>query len=520
MSKKEIKKPISQRALILQGGGALGAYEVGTLQEFCHSLAIEDATNSKRRKNQPMFDIVAGSSIGAVNAAILVDNVINPKDENANNSKIWSDAVDTLDAFYAKISERGGNMHPMWWVDNILLRNAVFDSFWIYWKNVKQFLKTQNELFYNSIFTLDKKTVKDHVANSPFLNRFYFNLFPDTWGVPASSELARKYYSYLFSVFLGSPGVLSPAMMQPDLKFLDPLSFTHIFARFNNSPLVETMKQFCTSPLKIKTEKNNEEIQPRLLIISVDVEDITTPVVFDSFSNKERETDKFSWHSEYGLDSDGNPKFRINYDDGIEMKHIESSMATPIRYDYPKFIVTNIQEKNEEERTFWDGAFLANTPLRQVMRSHRKYWKDRGEEDNIPDLEIFIVNLYPSVEHGVPTSPDAIQDRQTDLTFHDRTKFQVKIDKMRSNYIDALQKLMPVREKQNTEASKIEKALLKGRFKLGRVVYVERKEKSGNTIFAKAFDFSPETIRQLKEEGKSAAEEAFVKCTNEYKENN
>ena len=49
--------------------------------------------------------------------------------------------------------------------------------------------------------------------------------------------------------------------------------------------------------------------------------------------------------------------------------------------------------------------------------------------------------------------------------------------------------------KQNSEASAIEQALLKGRFKLGRVVYVERKEKSGDTIFAKAFDFSPETIR-------------------------
>lgn len=151
------------------------------------------------------------------------------------------------------------------------------------------------------------------------------------------------------------------------------------------------------------------------------------------------------------------------------------------------------------------------------MRSHRKYWLDREEKDNIPELEIFVVNLYPSVEHGVPTSPDAIQDRQTDLTFHDRTKFQVKIDKMRSDYIDALQKLMPVSEKQNTEASAIEQALLKGRFKLGRVVYVERKEKSDDTIFAKAFDFSPETIRQLKEEGKIAAEEAFVKCTQEHK---
>ena len=508
----------TQRALILQGGGALGAYEVGALQEFCRSLALEEDVNSDRRDNQPMFDIVAGSSIGAVNAAILVDNVIHPKDENADNSKIWSDAVDRLDAFYAKISERGGNMHPMWWVDNVFLKNPAFDSFWQYWENIKIFYKTQNDLFFNFPFVFDKKTVKNFVANSPFFDRFYFNLFPDTWGISASGELARKYYSYLFSVFLGSPGVLSPAMTQPDMKFLDPFYFTHVFARFNNAPLAETMKKFCHSPLKIKTEKNDEKIHPRLLVISVDVEDITTPVVFDSFSNKEKENDTFSWHSNYGLDSDNNSKFRINYDDGIEMKHVEASMATPIRYDYLRFPVTNIQENKIEERTFWDGAFLANTPLRQVMRAHRQYWLDR-EEDKIPELEIFIVNLYPSVEHGVPTSPDAIQDRQTDLTFHDRTKFQIKIDKMRSEYIDALQKLMPVSGKLNVEAAVIEQTLLKGRFKLGRVVYVERKEKSGDTIFAKAFDFSPETIRQLREEGKLAAEEAFAKCTQEHQIN-
>ena len=511
--------PTTQRALILQGGGALGAYEVGALREFCIGLDAEDASNPERLENQPMFDIVAGASLGAVNAAILVDTVINPRNEDANNSKAWMDAIDTLDAFYDKISERGGNMHPMWWIDNVFLKNPVFDGFWKYWESVKKFYQTQNELFYNSIFTVDRKTTKDYVANSPLLDRFYFNLFPDTWGVPASGELARKYYSYLFSVFLGSPNVLSPAMTQPDMKFLDPFYFTHIFARFNNTPLAETMKQFCTLPLKIKTEQNKEGNQPRLLIISVDVGDITTPVVFDSYSNKETDADKFSWHSDYGLNSDDKPKFRITYDCGIELKHIESSMATPIRYDYPRFPVTNLQNNETEERTFWDGAFLANTPLRQVMRAHRKYWMDRGEENNIPELEIFIVNLYPSVEQGVPASPDAIQDRQVDLTFHDRTKFQVKIDKMRSNYIKALKQLMPEPEKRNAEMSEIEKTLLKGRFNLGRVVYVERHEKSGDTIFAKAFDFSPDTIRQLKEEGKVAAKQAFARCTKEHEEN-
>jgi len=468
-----------------------------------------------------MFDIIAGSSMGAVNAAILVDNVIHPRDENADNAKIWKDAVDALENFYLQISKRGGNTNPMWWFDNVFLKNSTFENFWLYWEYLKTFYSTQAELFFDSPFTFDKKTVKEFIANSPFFDKFYFGLFPDTWGVPASKELAQKYYSYLFSSFWGSPGVLGSAMIQPDMKFLDPFYFTHVFARFNNTPLVETMQKFCNTPLKIKTEESNEKIHPRLLIISVDVEDITTPVVFDSFANNKPRNDKkngdFSWYSDYGPDSNDDPKFRIDYENGIEMKHIEASMATPLRYEYPKFPVTNLEENIVEERTFWDEAFLANTPLRQVMHAHREYWKYK-DEDSIHDLDIFIVNLYPSVKHGVPTSPDAIHDRQVDITFHDRTKFQDHVDKIRNNYIDALQKLIPADGIQDSETSIIEKTLLKDRFKLGRVVYVERKETSGNTLFVKAFDFSPNTIHKLKEEGEVTAEEAFVKCTNEYQE--
>ena len=125
-----------QRALILQGGGALGAYEVGALKAFCSNLSIEDSHSD--RENRPMFDIVAGSSIGAVNAAILVDNVINPKNKNVSNSQIWKDAVDSLENFYKKISERGGTMNPMWWVDNVFLQNPLFQNFWPNWANTKK----------------------------------------------------------------------------------------------------------------------------------------------------------------------------------------------------------------------------------------------------------------------------------------------------------------------------------------------------------------------------------------------
>ena len=58
--------PKKQRALVLQGGAALGAYESGVLTVLCERLTDEDKGNN--RKDGPLFDIVAGTSIGAMNA--------------------------------------------------------------------------------------------------------------------------------------------------------------------------------------------------------------------------------------------------------------------------------------------------------------------------------------------------------------------------------------------------------------------------------------------------------------------
>src|ERR1700755_2139812 len=50
----------AQRVLVLQGGGALGSYKAGAYQALCHSGF------------EPEW--VAGISIGAINAAIIVGN--------------------------------------------------------------------------------------------------------------------------------------------------------------------------------------------------------------------------------------------------------------------------------------------------------------------------------------------------------------------------------------------------------------------------------------------------------------
>jgi predicted acylesterase/phospholipase RssA len=100
-----------QRALVLQGGGALGAYEAGALKVLCKKL-IEDTKNEQ--KNEPLFHIVTGTSIGAMNAAVLVSNVVNRK-------KTWDEAVNQLEDFW--INEKEGlSSTPdfsKWWRNDV-----------------------------------------------------------------------------------------------------------------------------------------------------------------------------------------------------------------------------------------------------------------------------------------------------------------------------------------------------------------------------------------------------------------
>src|SRR6476646_8494189 len=117
-----------QRALVLQGGGSLGAYEAGVFQALCDYF-IEKNRESKVKRNRPLFDVIAGSSIGAVNAAIIVGSIkkrIEDKDKNNSYSSssssttintsstatekqesaasIWKDTANDLDRFWNEIS--------------------------------------------------------------------------------------------------------------------------------------------------------------------------------------------------------------------------------------------------------------------------------------------------------------------------------------------------------------------------------------------------------------------------------
>jgi NTE family protein len=83
------KIPEKQRVLILQGGGALAAYEAGVFEALSKQLSNENT-------DRPLFDIIAGTSGGAINAALLVSYF--------RNNKTWKGAAERLSDYWRNIS--------------------------------------------------------------------------------------------------------------------------------------------------------------------------------------------------------------------------------------------------------------------------------------------------------------------------------------------------------------------------------------------------------------------------------
>jgi NTE family protein len=561
---EEIVVKMVQRALVLQGGGALGAYEAGVFKALCEDLA------RRNENNRMLFDIVAGTSIGAVNAAVIVGTILSYKRENqrASQAEIWQHSVQELEEFWSEISDPL-TLIPRWMTHNnplfaSWLRNwkiatelgsQMFATAWDYGRAAGEVLMKNNRWMlemaqrqishswpwdwpYLLVFTEEwpyfrQMRWKDNWKEEwPYIFGYFY--WPENYGSLATGEAARRYYNYSSSLFYGVPRVLLPGIQQPDMKF--PFSFSPIFTRFDNTPLARTVRRYWDYEKQpIKTSFN--KFEPRLILVSIDTLDATTAVAFDSYANQNN-----ICTTEYG---DKEFKHTIEYPEGITIDHVIASMSTHLRYKYPQMKVKNSggTEEKEEFRLFWDGAYLSNTPLRELLHMHKHYWQNVRKETVelqggrkvtlVPDLEVYIINLYPSIENELPMDADTIQDREIDIKFHDRTKYDIKVAEMTTDYIKLIEQLVNVAYKhaEHDEAFKADLEellnekktvskkrtgerrkygdLLDGRADITKVVYVDRRD-DGNTIFGKAFEFSSKTISELEKSGYNDARIAVV----------
>jgi NTE family protein len=478
--------PKAQRALVLQGGGALGAYEAGVLNILSKNLRIEDKENGE--ENRLLFDVIAGTSIGAMNGAILVSQYL--------QTKSWEIASDQLEKF---------------WTDQVSLKSL-------------------------DIGELSKHWYDEWMKKNP---------------TAASEEAARRYYSvkklllnqvrnnmYYFLEYI------------KDNRFFDTLQlhsqypsscFNNDWLIHSNKPLRESIERYARFP--ILTDFNNK--QPRLLVCSVDVAEGVT-VTFDSYPKADG-----SRKSEYGnYDNQSGYENVIDYSDGITIDHVMASGTLPEFYNYAEVSIhttgkqktqgqvtlPSINNRNKNIRYFWDGGLLSSTPLRELLHAHQEYWKDVQNINKIPDLDVYIVNVHPSKISFdmIPMDHNGVKDRQNDIIYADRnSRYDENMTRLIGDYADFVTEMKDLLEYAIRKVNdKTEKGLLKrkfkdilltntfskdrknrarnyedligGQFQLNSVTRIERANYI-NSIYGKTGDLTLKTIHKLIKEGECDA---------------
>jgi NTE family protein len=474
------------RALVFQGGGALGAYEVGTYQQIYKKVR-------KESQDGRLFDIVAGTSIGAINSSVLMGHYLK------NNS--WEGSDDTLLEFW-----------------DGLMCSSIADS-----------------LFHKNSFV-----------------RYSWDCMRILNPNLADTENARRFWS-IFEFAFTPRGVPNMFKSVPHMgsKFLNPFTDFLPWWKYDFAPLKNYLSKFVDFPIKTRLEEG----QPRLLLTSVDIQDFSSTVVFDSYEklhdasiiknnrlndigadkmtnngNVNLDTEdtgnknnqKGRWYSEYG-NSDNR---HLIFYDGIGIDQVLASALGKYAMDHP-----HIEDFNTGTfRQLWDGGYLSNTPLRELLTAHKNYWiellrieQKKKENENCseliartPELEVFIVNLHPLTPKDIPGDKDLVDDRENDIFFHDRTSYDEQVAYAFTDFVNMTRDLIDlarskglskeVDEILNKKAKTIGRVdeyklltnrdLFLGKPRISKVWRIDRLE-TPEATFGKVTDFTPASVRKL-----------------------
>jgi NTE family protein len=464
--------PKVQRALVLQGGGALGAYEAGVLNILTRNLRMEDKENGE--KNRLLFDVIAGTSIGAMNGAILVSQYL--------ETKSWDKASEELEKF---------------WTDQLSIKSL-------------------------DIGELNQPWYDEWVKRNP---------------TAASEEAARRYYSVKKLLLNQVQNNMYYRLEYiKDDRFFDTLQlhtqdpsscFNNDWLLHSSKPLRESIEKYARFP--ILTDFKNK--QPRLLVCSVDVAEGVT-VTFDSYPKADgsRKSEYGNYNNESGYEN------VIDYSDGVTIDHIMASGTLPEFYNHAEVSIHTSDKQKTHLRYFWDGGLLSSTPLRELLHAHQEYWKDVENINEIPELDVYIVNVHPSkIDIGkIPTDHNGVKDRQNDITYADRnSRYDENITRLIGDYASFVTEMKDLLEeaickvndkndkdvlkrklndilvtKTSNKGRKYEarnyEDLIRGRFKLNKVIRIERTNYI-NSIYGKTGDLTFETIHKLIKEGECDA---------------
>jgi NTE family protein len=440
--------PRKQRALVLQGGGALGAYEAGVLSVLCKELAHE-------YREGPLFDVVAATSMGAINAAVLISNVVNRK-------KTWEEAAKELENFW--VEEGKG-----------LCSTPGFSNLW--WEEAKRQKK----------FT-------------------------------ASPEAARRYYSVKEYLKYGTPNVFLPLPPEQDSKFADQDNTwsVHDISPLQNT-IERYSKDENTNKEKLSIATSWKNKEPRLLVISVDVAEGKT-VAFDSYYTKAEDPENSLYEGDgitidHVMASGTIPifyKFREIPRKGGR-KFCDGSLLsnTPFR----ELLQAHRDYWNRAGGEDADEIKIPDLDVYIINVHPSKQDKVPTDLDGVKD-RINDITFMDRDSHYDEMVADLVAD-YTDLVGRlkelAKSHFENKVKKdiIFQNEFESLLNTIERRPSRRVGENKNYKEdLLKGRFRLTKVMRIEN-ESYRDSISGKVGDFTSQSIRNLIEKGKQDARRAL-----------
>lgn len=474
MNSSEI--PEKDRALVLQGGGSLGAYEAGAYKALYYWLAKKDKEEGKQKSST--FNIIAGTSIGAMNAAVLTSYFVE------NNT--YEGSAERLVEFWRYLSEQS------------LADSNPWFRFW--WDSM-------------------------HKMNKAF----------------ATGEAARRYYSAKEFSLMGVPNVFSPRIPMLDAKFWDLCGNTwyrfsneplkRSLEKFAKFPIATSFED--NQPRLILVAVDVADGLP-VTFDSYPKADGSRKTEYGRYISQDGNEIGFERVIKYdkGITSDhvmASGSYPVNFDyaslevesyqpprtNGNKQKDQTSNESTQ-KVSVNSF--SNYYKK--KKRYFWDGGLMSNTPLSQLVLMHRNYWYQiKGVKEKVPTLGICVINVHPTQQLEIPMDHDGVVNRNNDITFSDRSHRDEEVLLLISDYIDLVRDMIKIgkengikdevfKELMNRQTKyhgqvlkpRKYKEIVEGIFDIAEVVRIERKNDE-NTISDKTFDFSSGTIENLLQNG-------------------
>jgi predicted acylesterase/phospholipase RssA len=454
--------PHIQRALVFQGGGALGAFQAGAFKALYEKLSDDEKGNTA---NRPLFDIIAGTSIGAINAAILVSYVL--------ENKTWEGSAKRLEDFWRYIST------PTPQISEALKQ----------WKAEKE---------------------KGNAS-------------------VASEEAARRYYSVKEFLKSGVERVFIPVYPpKDDTKFCDSqnkwLAYNNeplrkSIERFAKFPISTSFERGEPRLLVISTDAAEGTT---VTFDSYEKEQGRRETQYgDSLLGKPI---VIKYNEGIGIKhlmaSSCVPEFYV-YEDLNGRKFWDGGLLsnTPIKELFDA-------HKSYWERKI--GSENLEKSFKKIRsKEHILDYSNNNEQEKlqrIPDLELYIVNLFNPKEsyndtdvNAVPLDLDGVKDRNLDINLSDG--YDAKADGLLPDYVNLIERLISLGDNDELIKEKINRILdestprryytdeykknidiLKNTFKIIKVLQINRKD-DNDTIAGKPADFTSETISKLIQQG-------------------